>query len=228
MLEAIQFETARRRGQHPHMSFPRPTCGSPGVAVKPAWLMREWALKREGDGELSSSHSSLLVFYGTDVDLSHLLSMLLARLRLDTLRMNTFSGDATPGKTKVYFEQWYHDVHCIKDHYLEAVACKSIIWLLKGPAVDMASCMGPTASIAHILQKLSIIFGMVVSFNVVMQNFYKVTQGNNEKVPSFVVQLEGTLNWIQFKCPGRMMEQHLKDHLFHGVCKHIHECLVLV
>ena len=34
----------------------------------------------------------------------HLLSMLLAWLRLGTLRINTLSGDATPGKTEVSFE----------------------------------------------------------------------------------------------------------------------------
>ena len=75
-----------------------------------------------------------------------------------------------------------------------------------------------------ILAKLSVIFGTVASFNIIMQNFYKVTQGNNEKVPSFAMRLEGTLNQIQLQCPGRMMamvvQQHLKDCLFHGVCKH--------
>ena len=58
-----------------------------------------------------------------------------------------------------------------------------------------------------------------------MQNFYKVTQSNNEKVPSFVMRLEGTLNQIRLQCPGGIMDQevqqHLKDHLLHGVCKHI-------
>ena len=89
----------------------------------------------------------------------------------------------------------------------------------------MAQYMGPTASMAHILQKLAIIFGTVVSFNVLRQNFYKVTQGNHEKVPSFAMRLEGTLNQIRLQCPRRMMElevqQHLKDCLFHGVHKHI-------
>ena len=60
-----------------------------------------------------------------------------------------------------------------------------------------------------------------------MQNFYKVTHGNNKKVPSFVMMLEGTFNQIQLKCPGRMTDletqQHLKDHLFHRVCKHTHD-----
>ena len=67
---------------------------------------------------------------------------------------------------------------------------------------------------------------MVVSFDVLMQNIYKITQGNNEKVPSFATRLEWTLNQIQLLCPGRMIamevQQYLKDCLFHGVCKHIH------
>ena len=87
------------------------------------------------------------------------------------------------------FEQWYHKEQCVKDHYPEAVVQESIIRSLKGSTADMARYMGPTTSVVHILQKLSIIFVMVPSFVVLMQNFYKVTQGNNEKVPSFATQL---------------------------------------
>ena len=57
---------------------------------------------------------------------------------------------------------------------------------------DMAQYMGPTASVSNILEKHSVIFGTVTSFNVLMQNFYKITQGNNEKVSSFAMRLEGT------------------------------------
>ena len=64
--------------------------------------------------------------------------MLAARLRLGPPRINTFSGDATPGKTKVSFEQWYHEVQCIKDHYQETVVGETIIRSLKGAAADMA------------------------------------------------------------------------------------------
>ena len=99
-----------------------------------------------------------------------------------------------PGKIEVSFEQWYHEVQCIKDHYLESVVWESIVRLLKGAAAHMAQCMGPTTSMAHILQILTIIFGTVVSFDVLIQNFYKVTQGKHEKVPSFTTRLEGTLN----------------------------------
>ena len=60
--------------------------------------------------------------------------------------------------------------------------------------MGMAQYMGLTASVAHILQKLAVIFGIVASFNVLMQNVYKVTHGNHEKVLSFATRLEGTLN----------------------------------
>ena len=107
----------------------------------------------------------------------------MAILRLGTPRINTLRGDAAPGKTEVAFEQWYHKVQCVKDHYQESVVWESIIRSLKGAAADMAQYMGPTASVAHVLRKLSVIFVTIASFDVLMQNFYKVTHGNNEKVP---------------------------------------------
>ena len=83
--------------------------------------------------------------------------------------------------------------------------------------------MSPTASVGHIVRKLSVIFGMVASFDILMQKFYKVTQGYNEKVPSFATRLEGTLKQIRLQCPRRMagleVQHHLKDYLFHGVWK---------
>ena len=65
----------------------------------------------------------------------------------------------------------------------------------------------------------------MASFDVLMQNFYKVTQGNHEKVPSFSTRLEENLDHIRLKCPRRIVDHevmcHLKDQLFHGVHKHI-------
>ena len=63
---------------------------------------------------------------------------------------------------------------------------------LKGAVADMARYMGPTASVSEILEKLSVIFSTVASFDVLMQNFYKISQGN-EKVPSFATKSEGHL-----------------------------------
>ena len=65
-------------------------------------------------------------------------SVLAAGLRIGTPRINTFSGNATPGKTEVSLKQWYHKVQCIKDHHLELVVWENIVRPLKGAAADMA------------------------------------------------------------------------------------------
>ena len=106
---------------------------------------------------------------------------------------------------------------------------ESIMRSLKGAVADMAQYMGPTAGVSNILDKLSVIFGTVALFDVLMQNFYKITQGNNEKVPSFTKRLEGTLNQIRLRCPrwitDREVPWHLKEQLFHGVQKHVRDSI---
>ena len=158
--------------------------------------------------------------------MGQLVAALTLGLHISTPKISTFSGNAAPGKTEVSYKQWSHEVQCIKDHYPESVVRESIMQSLKGAVADMAHYMGPTASVSDILEKLSIIFGTVTSFDVLMQNFYKISQGN-EKVPSFATRLEGTLNQIRIKCPGRIADHevpsHLKDRLFHGVKKHVRD-----
>ena len=70
---------------------------------------------------------------------------------------------------------------------------------------------------------------MVASFDVLMQNFYRVTQGNHKKVPLFATRLEGTLNQIRLKCLGWIADcevtWYLKDWLFHGVHRHIRDSI---
>ena len=145
--------------------------------------------------------------------MGQLITALTLGLCIGTPKISTFSGNVAPGETEVSYEQWSHEVQCIKDHYLKSVVRESIMRYLKGAAPDMAHYMGPTASVSEILEKLSVIFGTVVSFNVLMQNFYKITQQGNEKVPSFATRLEGTLNQIRIRCPRRIANHEVPWHL---------------
>ena len=161
--------------------------------------------------------------------MGQLITALTLGLHISTPKISTFSGNMAPGKTKVSYEQWSHEVQCIKDHNPESVVKESIMRSLKGAAPDMACYMGPTASVSEILEKLSVIFGTVMSFDILMQNFYKITQGGNEKVPSFMTRLEGTLNQIRIRCPRRIAHHevpwHLKEQLFHGVKKLVRDSI---
>ena len=94
-----------------------------------------------------------------NTDVGHLINTLVSGLHLGTPRINTFSSKAMLGKTEVSFEQWYHEVQCIKDHYLESVVWESIVQSLKWAVADMAWYMGPTANVTEILQKLTMVFG---------------------------------------------------------------------
>ena len=96
-------------------------------------------------------------------------------------KISTFSGDTAPGKSEVSYEQWSHKVQFIKDHYPELVVRESIMRSLKGAVANMVHYMGPTASVSEILEKLSVIFSTVASFDMLMQNFYKILQGVTKK-----------------------------------------------
>ena len=158
-------------------------------------------------------------------DMGQLITALTLGLCIGTHKINTFSSNVTPGKTEVLYEQWNHKVQCIKDHYLELVVWESIMRSLKGAAADMAQYMGPTASVSDILKKFSVIFGTIASFDMLMENIYKITQGSSKKVPLFTTRLEGTLNQIRLRCPGQIanceVPWHLKEQLFHRVRKHM-------
>ena len=71
-------------------------------------------------------------------DMGHLITALTLGLHIGTPKINTFSGNVTPGKTEVSYEQWNHEVQCIKDHYPESVVWESIMQSLKGAVADMA------------------------------------------------------------------------------------------
>ena len=60
-------------------------------------------------------------------NVEHLINTLAMGLQLGTPHINTFSGKAMPGKMEVSFEQWYHEVQCVKDHYPESVVRQSIV-----------------------------------------------------------------------------------------------------
>ena len=85
---------------------------------------------------------------------------------------------------------------------------------------ELVQYLGPQAPVSEILNKLELIHGTVASFDILMQNFYKLTQGKTEKVPVYVTFLEGVLNVVQQEYPTMLsvskVQQHLRDVSFIG------------
>ena len=93
---------------------------------------------------------------------------------------------------------------------------------LRGAAADTVRNLGPDVPLDTIIKKFTIVYGNVKSFDLLIWDFYRADQGEEESVPSFATQVEGLLSQIQDKFPGKLAhleeQRLLKDHLFHG-CK---------
>ena len=73
---------------------------------------------------------------------------------------------------------------------------------------------------SQMIVKLKPVYGTIVSFNILMQNFYKLQQARMDRVPAVVTWLEGVLNVVQQEHPHRLnaeVQKHLRDNLFHGL-----------
>ena len=160
-----------------------------------------------------------------DEDVGCLINTLASSLQLGSPGINTFIGKAMPGKTEVSFQTMvpWGTVH---ERPLSRICgLEKYHVITKGGSSRCGQVHGSYCQHSPYPSKLTVIFGTVALFHVLMQHFYKVTKNNQEKVPSFGTRLEGTLNQIRLQCPRRItdqeVQQHLKDNLFHGECKHI-------
>ena len=89
--------------------------------------------------------------------------------------------------------------------------------------------MGPDVPLDLIIKKFSIIYGNVKSFDLMMRDFYRADQGEDESIPSYATRIEGLLSQIRDKFPDKLPLQEeqrlLKDRLFHGRRKGIRDSL---
>ena len=85
--------------------------------------------------------------------------------------------------------------------------------------------MGPDVPLDTIIKKFTIVYGNVKSFDLLMRDFYRADQGEEESIPSFATWFEGLLSQIHDKFPEKFTppeeQRLLKDRLFHGCKKSI-------
>ena len=98
-----------------------------------------------------------------------------------------------------------------------------------GDAADAICCLPPGATLDDIIKTFKWLYGSVESFDTLMQELYRIVQGKNEKVQTFVLHLKRALKAIKQQHPYAMTEEkgikHLKDWLFHGLKPNIHNTL---
>ena len=76
---------------------------------------------------------------------------------------------------------------------------EAIICSLKGKAAHTICYLGHNASVSAMLDKLNIVYGMEVSYDVLKQKFYQVTQEWGKSISDYLIHTEGVLNDIKTK-----------------------------
>ena len=118
------------------------------------------------------------------------------------------------------FEQWSYELQTPRKSYSDLASRKGIQHSLRGAAADAVHNMGPNVTLGMILKKFTIIYANVKSFDLLLRDFYRADQGEDEIIPSFATHIEGLLSQIRDRLPNQLPLQEeqrlLKDHLFHG------------
>ena len=104
-----------------------------------------------------------------------------------------FSGEDQKGD--VSFEVWKFELNCcIREHYYpDSLILQAIRKSLRGKARDILLTLGEDATPSIILNKLEGIYGNVCSEQILLQQFYVVSQNENESSADYSIRLENLL-----------------------------------
>ena len=135
------------------------------------------------------------------------------------------SGERVKGEAS--FEQWSYELQSLRRTYSESALREGIQRSLRGTAADTVCNMGPEATFDSIIKKFTIIYGNVKSYDILMGDFCRASQGEGESVTSFATCIEGLLSNVRDKylqqIPQAKEQQLLKDRQFHGCQKGIRD-----
>ena len=139
-----------------------------------------------------------------------------------------FSGTEQENDT-VQFEQWLHAISDARKNFNEQLVRAAIKMSCVGDVADAICCLPLRATLDDIIKKFKWLYRSVESFDTLMQDFYRIGQGKNERVQTFVLHLERVLKAIKQQHPYAMTEEegikHLKGCLFHGLKPNIQNAL---
>ena len=70
--------------------------------------------------------------------------------------------------------------------------------------------LGSDVSVARMISKLETIYGTVASYDVLMQNYYKISMDPKECVQAYATRMEGALNQIRTKFPHLLNDKDME------------------
>ena len=116
-------------------------------------------------------------------------------------KLSAFGGERVKGE--VSFEQWSYELQTLRKTYSDSALREGIQCSLRGAAADTVRNMGPGVPLDTILKKFTIVYGNVKTYDLLMRDFYRADQGEEESIPFFATRMEGLLSQIRDKYPEK-------------------------
>ena len=126
-------------------------------------------------------------------------------LRANILKLSAFSGEMIKGEAS--FEQCSYEIQILRKSYCDSALREGIQCSLIGAPTDAVCNMGPNVPLDMILKKFTIFYGNVNSLDLLMSDFSRADQGENETIPSFTTRIGGLLSQIRDRFPSQLPHQ---------------------
>ena len=134
---------------------------------------------------------------------------------IKSLILLPFSGADPVPKDEASCEQWvWQAKEAFKSCTVGAVRI-AIVQLVRGEVREFAAAVSFEENVKTLLDKVEDKFGEKWTADGLQQDFYKITQGKNEKVRQFTGRLEAQFKKLKEKVPRCYDNSMLKERLFH-------------
>ena len=142
-------------------------------------------------------------------------------LRQDTPKLHSFSGKEDE---KTSWRRWELQVKGLIGSYTDRAIKEAMNKALQGDAAIVADSLDDDCTWQELLEALKAKFASVSSLDVMMKNFYAITQ-TDDSISQYAIKLEKILGSIRVSHPQAFSKlefaSHLRNRFFHGLTDHM-------
>ena len=128
-----------------------------------------------------------------------------------------FSGEMPTPKGEVEFDNYIFQLQMLRSSYTDDAIRNAIVATVRTQAKMAIRAIGYDSSLDAMIKQLQDRFGLGETVDLLGQEFHQLMQQPKEKVGEFGGKLEYKFRLLQEKCPGRYVDEQLRDRLFHGM-----------
>ena len=128
-----------------------------------------------------------------------------------------FSGEMPTPKGEVEFDNYIFQLQMLRSSYTDDAIRNAIVATVRTQAKMAIRAIGYGSSLDTMIKQLQDRFGLGETVDLLGQEFHQLMQQPKEKVGEFGGKLEYKFRLLQEKCPGRYVDEQLRDRLFHGM-----------